>query len=58
LRASSSPQPAPRTAAEHTSRVGFTAADLEAWRSAKIQTVDIDATLHVINHTISNPTAP
>ncbi len=45
MRASSSPQPAPLDAAEHASRVGLSAEDLDLWRSAKVQTVDIDATL-------------
>ncbi len=46
LRASSSPQPAPLELAEHASRVGLSAEDLDLWRSAKVQTVDIDASLH------------
>jgi len=58
LRASSSPQPAPLDAADHASRVGLTGDDLDMWRSAKIQTVDIDATLHVVSRSIANPGAP
>jgi hypothetical protein len=46
LRASSSPQPAPLEAGEHASRVGLSAEGLDLWRSAKVQTVDIDAALH------------
>jgi hypothetical protein len=49
LRAGSSPQPAPLDAAEHASRVGLTGSELDLWRSAKIQTVDIDATPDVIS---------
>jgi hypothetical protein len=58
MRATSSPQPAPLDAAEYARRVGLKVGDLEVWRTAKIQTADIDATLHITNHTISNPTAP
>jgi len=58
MRATLSPQPAPLEPDAHARRVGLAASDLDEWRSAKIQTVDIDATLHVTNHTISNPTAP
>jgi hypothetical protein len=58
LRASASPQPAPLDAGEHASRVGLTAADLDLRQSAKIQTVDIDATLQVISRTVPNPSAP
>jgi len=49
LRASSSPQPAPLDLPEHARRVGLSAEDLELWRSAKVQTVDVDATLRVIS---------
>jgi len=46
MRATSSPQPAPLDADAHARRVGLIASDLDVWRSAKIQTVDVDATLH------------
>jgi hypothetical protein len=49
LRASSSPQPAPLDVDAHARHVGLTAGDLDLWRSAKIQTVDIDTTLQVIS---------
>jgi hypothetical protein len=55
LRASTSPQPAALDAADHASRVGLTAADLVAWRTAPIQTVDIDTTLRVVSRAVSNP---
>jgi len=57
LRSSSSPQPAPLDAAEHASRVGLSSEDLDRWRSAKVQTVDIDTTLHVIGRTTANQPA-
>ena len=58
MRATSSPQPAPLEADAHARRVGLTAGDLDLWRSAKIQTVDIDAALQVISRTIPNPPTP
>jgi len=51
MRATSSPQPAPLEASAHAHRVGLTAGDLELWRSARIQTVDIDTTLRAISRT-------
>ena len=59
LRAGSSPQPAPLEAAAHARVVGLTAGDLELWRFARVQTVDIDATLQVTSRVILNaPTSP
>jgi hypothetical protein len=58
MRATSSPQPAPLEADAHACRVGLTAGDLDLWRSAKVQTVDLDATLQVISRTIPNPLTP
>ena len=49
LSAISSPQPAPLDSDAHARRVGLSAGDLDLWRSARIQTVDIDTTLQVIS---------
>jgi len=49
MRATSSPQPAPLDADAHARRVGLSAGDFDLWRSARIQTVDIDTTLQVIS---------
>ena len=57
-RASSSPQPTPLEADAHARRVGLTAGDLDLWQSARVQTVDIDATLQVISRTIPDPPHP
>ena len=48
LQATHSPQPAPLPDDSHAARVGVSEAELAAWRLAKVQTVDIDPTGHVI----------
>jgi hypothetical protein len=58
MRATSSPQPASLEADAHARRVGLSAGDLDLWRSARIQTVDIDTTLQVVSRTIPNPPTP
>jgi hypothetical protein len=58
MRALSSPQPTPLEPDAHARRVGLTGGDLELWRSERVQTVDIDATLQVISRTIPNPPSP
>ena len=58
MRSNSSPQPAPLEADAHARQFGLTAGDLEAFRSARIQTVDIDADQQVISRTIPNPPTP
>jgi hypothetical protein len=57
LRATSSPQPLPLAAEEHARRVGLTESDIDLWRATRIQTVDIDASLHVISRAIPNPSS-
>jgi hypothetical protein len=55
LRATSSPQPAPLDDGSLAASTGLTPADLPPWRSAKVQTVDLDLTRKILSRTDGRP---